>query len=871
MITGSMILPSVRSYEQDYSSGRMRSDRQIDDPTPRLNRLKVKKAAQNIDIKNIDGAVPYDDEQESTAQETDKVKKYPAALQEDEKQSMIENMFNTHFSGELNEPLTQFGYQHFRKEVSEHFLPVGDDYIVGPGDTLKFYFWGDSVDIMGLRGFYTITVDREGKAYIPGLGAFHVWGLGVSGVKKTINSALSKKFTKYEIEISLGKLREFPVYLSGYVKNPGMIPAIGTYSVFDILTIAGGVEKNGSLRNIQIIRNGPAGSPITINVDLYDFLIHGKPVNIRVKEGDSICVNPIGNVAALYGVIKRPGIYEIKEDSTVKQLIDMGGGILPSAYSHVVKLMQYVNNEITIKEMRLNEPAFLSAKLKEGDFIKVQGLYSLIGNNITVTGSVGYTGDYSYSENIKLSGLLPKIGLLPDTNMELAEIYRDDAKEVINFSPADVLNSKTDVELKKGDRIAFFPKWVYEPIEVAGEIENPRVINYSKKITLLNVLKYVRYKTDVSTLKAEIYRKSYIDRDEKEKTDYKVISQMKDPDRIKNEDEDIDKISLKESKNVKEQLYLLEKKRAYISVYLYDLLIKTSAANIELQPGDRVLIKKIDPLEKTRHITILGEVKNPGSYAYARGKRLYDLIVEAGGYTADAYPTGLIFIRSSAKKMQKEQIDLSILTMEEFLAKSRDAFSAAGESAEETKMLTMTLLKQKELLDIIKKKSELGLGRIAIEMPRTIDALKNSPENIEIMDEDYIVVPSRPNYILVLGDVYNQLSIPYGENKTLRYYLNQMGGPAKNADVDNIYVIRSNGKIISKAQYSGMNRLFFSTDWKNNRMSFARDFESMILEEGDAIVVPTEIVIPTMWRPLLRDVAQIIFQSMATLVLARSL
>ena len=210
---------------------------------------------------------------------------------------------------------------------------------------------------------------------------------------------------------------------------------------------------------------------------------------------------------------------------------------------------------------------------------------------------------------------------------------------------------------------------------------------------------------------------------------------------------------------------------------------------------------------------------------------------------------------------------MALTTLEESVYRAEEGASFIGSSGEERVALELTLKKQKRLLEIIKEKARLGLGRIALDIPEDLEALKNSPDNIALEEGDYIYVPPRPNYVLVLGDVYNQISLPYAEGKSVSYYLQQVGGPGKNADVDDIYIIKANGKVIAKRNYDN----FFTFSWEENKLYFAGDFMNMTLEEGDTIVVPAKLKVPIMWRPLIKDVVQIIFQAISTAVLAQRL
>ncbi len=922
-------------------------------------------------------------------------------IQEIEQPSDIEEMYSS-IVLEGKRKLKQFGYKFFKGKKSKMFLPVGKDYIVGPGDSLVLYLWGDPVDILGLKGMYNLMIDREGKIYIPNLGVFYVWGLSVGKVQKILRNALSKKFKSFEMELSVGKLRQFPVYVSGFVKKPGSVMVTGVYSVLDVLSAAGGVSKNGTLRNI-ILRRVENGEKKEIHIDLYDFFADGNPIDIRIKEGDLIYVPPIGNTVGIKGVVKRPAIYEIKDEKYVKDVIALAGGVFPSVYEKGLKIIRYQNNELHLFEGKLTDEKVLNTKLLNGDFIIIRKIVDLVTNSVIVKGYVPYPGEYQLEKNRTLKDLIDKVSLFPDTNVYYGEIIRQESgkytqyinfvpkdilegkenielkpadivrfyqfgdikkvnfnkfknavivkgqikypgvftykkgmklsyilknnellvdtniyygeivrKEfpdlkykVINFSPKKVLDGSQDFELKPMDEITFYPKWVFEPVQVSGEVKNAQIIPYYEGETLLDVIKDVNLKEKPRFLKAVIYRKKKEEKKEESETSesFGTTTQSQElPENLKYLANAKKVLTVEDLKNLSPEEYAAalqrkgfaetelkgqvsainkqliqqevkpkeeEKEERYAIVYLYDLLIKgDKSVNVKLNPGDKILIQKIEASEKNKKVVILGEVSKPGIYNYKEGMKLSDLIEEAGGYTPDAYPRGLIFIRESAKKLQEEQLNVSLLTMQETLAKSQEGYAAVGASPEEQALIQITLNKQKQLLEILKQKAKLGLGRVALDIPNSLKDLKKSKDNIELNDGDYIYVPSKPNYILVLGDVYNQISLPYRNDKTVRYYLNQVGGLGKNADKDNIYVIKANGRVISKKQGTSF---FGRFRWEDKKFYFRTSFYDMKLEQGDTIVVPSEIKVPTLWRPLLRDVTQIIFQALSTAVLAKRL
>ena len=722
--------------------------------------------------------------------------------------SKIEKLYSLRLEkGEIR----QFGYSVF--EVRKPYIrsSAGKDYVLGPGDEVVVYFWGDPVDVLGLDSVFTQTVDREGKLFIPSLGVLSAWGKTVDELKTLLKKELSKKFRRFRIEVSLGRLREFPVYVSGYAKNPGVVSASGNMTVLDVLILAGGVSKNGSLRRITLRRT----TGETVEVDLYDLLIEGKDIEVFVKEGDIVHVPPIGPTVGISGSVKRPAIYELRDESTLSDVLPLTGGTLYSTFDRNVRVIRYGEEGLKVLSGSLEDEEFLKTVVRDGDLIVFQDVTPLVLEGFTVRGKVRYPGAYSLEKYTRLSEVLKVVGLLPETDLRYGEVIRTDLKtfdrEVIHFSPLQVMRGESDITLKPLDEIRFYSREIYEPVKISGLIKEPKIVPFHRGMKLLDVLRDAEFLEDPSLLKVFVFP---------------------------------------------------EKKQ----VYLKDLL-DGIAGDIELSPAAEVVVKRIKETEFRERVTILGAVKRPGVYRLREGMTLYDLIVEAGGYTEDAYPRGIIFVRESARRLQEEHLKIAIKALEESLARSEEGLGLVGASAEEKTAVQITISKQRELLNIIKERAKIGLGRIALDVPDSLEELKNSRENIKLERGDYIYVPTEPRYVLVLGDVYNQISVPYIPGKTVAYYLHQAGGPGKNADLDNIYIIKANGRVVARRNYEK----FLQIAWKDNKLYFGGDFLEATVEQGDTIVVPAELKVPTMWRPLIRDVVQIIFQAISTAVLAKRL
>jgi len=832
--------------------------------------------------------------------------------------SYVEKSFNLRLGG-LNLRLKQFGYDFFRGfRKLPTALPVGKDYVLGPGDEIFIYVIGSSP--VGTPGVLKMPVDREGKVYIPGAGVIYVWGMTIAEAEKVISQAVGAP-----VKISVGRLRTFPVYVSGEVKRPGAVVVTGVNTLIDALNLAGGVRKSGTLRDIVITRKTPKGTK-EIHVDLYRLLLYGKPVDIKLKDEDVVFVKPIGKVAGVAGKVKRPAIYELKGGETVKDLIKMAGGLLPSSYKYKAVIQRYKNNQfLELVEGNLDDPKFVNQKVHDGDILVIKEVVSIPQNAVLLDGYTAYPGLYEYKPGMKLSELLTpdlffidtsmdfalitrqyppgtppqyitfaprdifkktydlelkpsdritfyKIGdiksvdfnkvkdvvilegeikypgayayrkglklsqiltgdsFIENTNLYYAEIDRRDPEtldvvKIIRFAPIDVVKGKVDYELQKLDLIRFFPRYIYKPILVSGEVKKSYYVPYHPKITLAEALTSAEFTDDIKNLKVLVLRSP---------------KSSKEP------------VSKKE-----------EKEQTKAALYLYDILVKrTPESKVELKPGDRLVVVKVKPEEAVEKVQIAGYVAHPGVYKIGDNTTLYDVLKQAGGFLPNAYPEGVIILRKSVAEMQREKLAKAIALMRQELEKEEAGIMQSDLTAEELRARQAAFEAKRKLLEEIEKTQVSG--RIAgIKIPRDIEKLKNSPYNILLEDGDRIYVPKTPQSVLVFGEVYNPSAFVYRKGITVREAISLAGGLTKDADKENIFVIKADGTTIS----SGEGGHLISWDSTKKRFVWGGG-ESKILDyelkPGDAVIVPTEIKVPIMWRPLIKDVVQIIYQSALT-------
>ncbi|HQE80925.1 MAG TPA: SLBB domain-containing protein, partial [Syntrophorhabdaceae bacterium] len=218
--------------------------------------------------------------------------------------------------------IKQYGYELFRQQSKTFVppvdrIPVGPDYIIGPGDELRITLWGN------IEGNFSVVVDRDGHINMPKIGVLGVAGLTFKELKDVLNKEFSKYYTGFQMNVSMGLLRTIRVYVVGNAERPGSYSISSLSTLVNALFEAGGPNKTGSMRNIQLKRNGK----IIVNFDMYDFLLKGdKSKDIRLMPEDVVFIPPIGPVVAIAGSVNNPAIYELKNETTLSQLIEMAGG-----------------------------------------------------------------------------------------------------------------------------------------------------------------------------------------------------------------------------------------------------------------------------------------------------------------------------------------------------------------------------------------------------------------------------------------------------------------------------------------------------------------------------------------------------------------
>ena len=732
--------------------------------------------------------------------------------------TLLDNLLDKHEHEPFNRDLRQFGYDFFKNSAqlvgAMDNLPVGGEYTIGPGDVLSISIWG------AINARYELTVDRNGEVSIPKVGTVKVWGVTYDQVKTVINKAIGQYFKNYEINVTLGKLRSIQVFVVGEVEFPGSYPVSSLATVVNALSAAGGPTKNGSLRSIQVSRNGKPAETI----DLYDILLHGdRSHDIRLQNGDTIFVPVIGPIVAVAGEVKRPAIYEISGKATLPEVIAMAGGVTARGYMGRIQVERFSKNsskviiDYTLKEGHI-ENTTAGDEIHDRDMVKVFPVQEAVRQVVSLKGNVVRPGEYQFRKGMRVLDVISGFDkLLPESYLDSAEITRlalpDYHKEMLTFNLGKALSgSEADnIPLQEQDTIKVFSRADMQEklvVTINGQVVNPGTYNYYPGMTVRDLV------TTAGSLKHNALLKQA----------------------------ELSRIVLKDEKATSSQ----------IIIDLGKAMSGDPNNNLPLQPDDALSVRSIaDWLDATdKFVTLKGEVLYPGVYAIARGEKISSVIARAGGYTHKAYLPGTKFTRKSVKEAQQKRMDEIIdRTEKEIYQKQASLSSVAGskEEMEATKAALDGLLKQLELLK--KTKAE---GRVVIRIAK-LDELRKSSYDLDLEGGDTLEIPARPSVVHVMGQVYNPTSFVYTpENTSVENYLNRAGGPTRDGEESDMYIVRADGSVFSKQQSS------FGIKWNDEARSWTfGSFYATPMLPGDTLVIP-QILERTAWMREIKDITTIL-------------
>lgn len=492
------------------------------------------------------------------------------------------------------------------------------NYILGPGDEIN-------VNLYGVQEFSTsAAISSDGRIDILHVGQLAVAGMTIEAATQKIKSAFAKIYSSLrsgqsQLSVSLSRIRTIKVTLIG-ARQPGNFSLSSLSTAFNALYIAGGPARDGSFRNIELIRD----NKVIQQIDIYKFLINGdQSDNIGLKDNDVIRIPVYKTRITIEGEVKHPGIFEMKNNETFSDALSFASGFSDVAYTAAVNVIQKTNKEYRVKDLTQEE--FSSYKPLPGDVFKVSRILNRYSNRVKIQGAVFRPDIYSFNEGMRIKDLIAKAdGLKEDAYAKRAVILRHNPNlttEVVdvNIDQAMAGNAEQNVLLQKEDEVTIFSLSDFKEeytLTINGEIKNPGVYPFHQKLTLNDLLIQAGGLLNSASNKVEIARM--------------VRSANIDSNKIR----------------------------------LFDININPEmneqAKNFVLEPFDIINVRKLPVYNRPQEVTVTGAVVYSGNFAISKNEKVLDVINRAGGLSPEADIKGVKIKRPIQQKQIEALEDVNI-------------------------------------------------------------------------------------------------------------------------------------------------------------------------------------------------------------------
>ncbi len=757
--------------------------------------------------------------------------------------SAFRNFLQESRAVEVDQDLEQFGYDLFAGAPTTFApatdVPVSSDYIIGPGDEIHVQLYGKSNLTTDL------TVDRDGVISFPEIGPLTIAGLTFQEMKDLVGREVEERTIGVDVSVSMGRLRSIRVFVLGEVFRPGSYTVSGLSTLTNALFTSGGVQKIGSLRHVQLKRSGEVVS----EMDLYDLLIRGDTSSdVRLMPGDVIFIPPVGPLVGVAGEVLRPAIYEMSGPMTARQLIELAGGLRPTAYRDLVQLERIEDGRRVTYDM--SAEGSKEWPLQNGDLLKVFSITDQDERAIFLEGNVVRPGKRQYFEGMRLLDVIQSPDdLLPETYFSYGLIERENElnrePEYVGFDLRQALidgREEANVLLKPRDRIYVFHRAHFREaphVRALGEVRSPGDFEYRKDMRVLDLilaaggltrdawmptaelmrtdpatLDVERIQIDLTRVLADEESSNVLLRDLDELVVHSVWEfRAHDQVQVLGEVNKPGKYPLYEGMRIsdlifsggslKESAYrheaeltrysIVDGERRELKQVVVDLaavIAGSEEADLVLRPYDRLLVRRISNWRGDEVVEVTGEVVFPGGYPIEDGEKLSHLIARFGGFLNDAYLPAAVFTREAVRLRQNEQLTRMADQLEADLSRlavssSRDPSSAATAQRQEAVEAGNQLVSE--------LRSTPATGRMVI----SLEDVRDKPDDYDIVlvDGDVLHVPRRPDFVMVMGQVNNPTAFVYDEGKRVRHYVRLAGGKTRFGDLGKTYVVRADGSV----------------------------------------------------------------------------
>ena len=754
-------------------------------------------------------------------------------------------------------------------------VPMMSDYAVGPGDVVLVRIAGADQ----ISSNNQLTVDASGNIYLPRVGAIQVAGLKASELQARISADASRFFRNYQLSVTLGKLRSIQIYVVGEARRPGAYTVSALSTALNALFASGGPNAQGSMRHIQVRRGDGTASEL----DLYDLILRGdKSKDVRLQSGDTLFIPPVGTQVALAGSVRRPAIYELKDDAggqagtSLNDLLTLGGGFGPTANPKQIGL-ERIGADLQRHSVTVAlDGAGRAMLLRDGDVLYVNHIAPGFEKTVTVRGNLANPGRFAWTPGMHLSDIIPD-----RESLLTGDYWRERNRlgvPVPLFEPYELSTpppgsggATTDPSTMHGAVVTLPNGQLKSSHDALTQVLPPSVpgqetqeqqaslatagvqsnsateLDRSAMTEVNHASLPLANQTSVTGVNqaatmagsqaptTEVNRASLL-RSQQPPADQQVIA-TRTPDIIRIPAPEIDW-----SYAVVERLDPITLKSVLVPFHLGKLVQEHDTnQNLELQPGDVVTILNqrdilVPQAEQTKYVRLEGEFAGAGVYSAKPGETLDQLVKRAGGLTSGAYLYGSSFQRESTRVFQQQRLDDYITKLSADMDRQtavRGASTQTGISDPNALVLEKNMIAQLRELR--------ATGRIVFEFTPTSANVEDVP-HIALENGDVFRVPSRPSTVSVIGAVYGQNVFLYDAKRHLDDYLSLAGRPNRIADKSHAFIIRADGSVYSRE---------LANSFLSNR------FDSSHIYPGDAIVIPEKPISPNVTKRLL-DYSQLL-------------
>ncbi len=748
--------------------------------------------------------------------------------------------------------LPVYGDSLFR-QVPTTFAPLREvnvtpGYIIGPGDQLLIRIWGQ------VNFNAQVTVDRSGSVYLPQVGEIHVAGLPYEQVRSHIHDAVGRIFKSFDLEVEMGQLRSIQVFIVGQARRPGTYTLSSLSTLVTALFATGGPSVQGSLRDIQLRRNGQ----IVTHFDLYDLLLLGDmSKDAALQSGDVIFIPPVGPQVGIAGSVRVPAIYELKGATSVDQGLQFAGGLTSTASLFRASLERMdENNTRTVLNVPL-QGSGLATPLRQGDVLRVLPFSPQFQNTVTLRGNVAEPGRFAWRPGMKLSEIIP------DNRSLVTRDYWERRNQLGVPGP--------EFKAEYSNNPDQYPR------DVNGN-RRPPVYNGTGPYPYNNNQQQQPNNGQQNSTQnqAQNSNQNYgslngqnIDQNLLPQLDSQQPELNNQPNGQNNSQNTTQGNDLGGGSLASQQQQLswnggnLPRPRINVALPVPEIdwsyavierlnqqTLTTSlvpfnpgklvqdhdpSQDLTLEPGDVVTIfSQVDISvpqdQRTKFVRLEGEFAAAGIYSVKPGETLRQLVARAGGLTTNAYLFGSEFTRESTRIFQQQRLNDYLSNLELEIDRSTINAASASVTPQDTAATAAEVSASRSLVS--KFRTLRATGRIVLTLDPNATGLDRLPD-LPLEDGDRFTVPSRPSTVNVVGAVYDQNSFLFNQRQQVAAYVRLAGGPTRDADDKHAFIIRADGSVVSRQSRAGV---------------FGNTFVSTRMNPGDTVVIPEKVPRPSALR-----------------------